>query len=107
MNKIKPLLPYFLIHFILFYGSPLFIKDTGSGMLMLLLIIPISCFILGFLVAKKRLSIVIYPIFSILILIPAIYLFYNETAMIYSIYYFIAIVLGILLGSILRSDQRS
>lgn len=40
-KKILVLLPYVIVLAIIFYVLPLLIKDTGSGMFMLLLVIPL------------------------------------------------------------------
>lgn len=46
-KKILALLPYVIVLAIIFYVLPLLIKDTGSGMFMLLLVIPLLTLICG------------------------------------------------------------
>ena len=47
MKKFKKMLPYLIVNVIAFYLTPFLIKDTGSGMLILLIGFPIICFIVA------------------------------------------------------------
>lgn len=44
MAKLKRMFPFLMVNALLFYLAPWVIKDTGSGMLMLLVVLPLSCF---------------------------------------------------------------
>lgn len=48
MKKLKKIIPYLIMNIIIFYLLPLLIKDTGSGMFILLFSIPLLCFIISF-----------------------------------------------------------
>ena len=54
MKKFKKMLPYLIINAIVFYLTPFMIKDTGSGMLILLIGFPVICFIVALIYGIKN-----------------------------------------------------
>lgn len=54
MKKFKKMLPYLIVNVIAFYLTPFLIKDTGSGMLILLIGFPIICFIVALIYGIKN-----------------------------------------------------
>ena len=55
MKKFKKMLPYLIINAIVFYLTPFMIKDTGSGMLILLIGFPSYMFYSSFDLRDKKL----------------------------------------------------
>lgn len=99
MEKIRNMTAYLIGIIFLFYILPLIIKDTGSGMLVLLLLIPITCFLISLIYGIKNLFDWRFPILVMLLFIPTIFLFYNESAAIYSLIYGFIAAFGSFLGS--------
>ena len=75
---------YLLINTLFFYLLPLIIKSAGSGMFVLLLVLPLiiafSSFIYGFKHQKRN---YIYSLIITLIFVPTIFIYYNSSAFIY------------------------
>lgn len=85
--KIKKLWSFLLINLISFYLLPLMIKDTGSGMLVILIVLPVISLICSLIYGLKN---GFQPLFSILLMalyIPSVFLIYNSSAMIYALIY--------------------
>lgn len=106
MDKMKNMLPYLFVNIIVFYALPLMIKDTGSGMMILILGIPFFCFIASFVYGMKNAFNVTYVLLVVLLFIPTIFIFYNESANIYIFYYFVVVLVGSYLGSLCYKRNR-
>lgn len=90
----------FLVQLFMFYIFPLFGKYIGSIMMVLVLLS--STFILSILFGMLSNSKIkyMYPIVISVIFIPSIWIYYNESALVHSIWYFVISIMGTLLGSI-------
>lgn len=91
-EKIKRLFPYLLVFVVLFYLLPLVIKDTGSGMFILLLVTPVSLLVTGFVYGIKEGFSIAPAILAGILFIPAIYIIHNDSAWFY-VWFFSAFVL--------------
>lgn len=98
MKKIIKMSPYLIINFFVFYLSPLLIRDTGGGVFVLLMEIPVLCFIISLVYGIKNRFDFWYPLLTTLLFLPTIYIFYNESALIYVVWYGMDAVIGSLLG---------
>ena len=98
MKKFKKMLPYLIINAIVFYLTPFMIKDTGSGMLILLIGFPVICFIVALIYGIKNSFNWIYSLLVMLLFVPTIFIFYNESATIYILAYGIISAFGNFLG---------
>ena len=98
MKKIIKMSPYLIINFFVFYLSPLLIRDTGGGMFVLLMEIPVLCFIISLVYGIKNRFDFWYPLLTTLLFLPTIFIFYNESALIYVVWYGMDAVIGSLLG---------
>ena len=92
----KKLLVLLGIGLLLFYISPVFFKmigieTLGLMVIALLVLYPLYSLVAGFIVPKWRL---VFPLCFGLLFIPAIYLFYNESAWVYPIRYTMIAYLG-------------
>lgn len=103
MEKIKNMMSYLIILTICFYIFPMLIKNTGGGMLILLFIIPLICFITSLVYGIKNGFNLIYFILVMLIFTPTIFIFYNETAYIYIFVYGVIALIGNLIGSLFQN----
>lgn len=96
---IKKMLPYLILLCITFYLFPLLIQNTGMGMLILLIVMPLICFVCSFLYGIKN---SFQPLFSILLavlFIPSLFIYYNSSALIYAFIYGLLSLLGLFLGA--------
>ena len=83
MEKLKKMLPYLLINIGMFYLLPTLMIDTGSAMIILLILMPLGCFLTSLAYGVKNSFSWLYPIFVMLVFIPSIFIFYNESAFVY------------------------
>lgn len=103
--NIKKMLPYLILMCISFYLFPILIQNTGMGMLILLIFMPLICFVCSFLFGLKH---SFQPLFSILLsvlFIPSIFIYYNSSALIYALIYGLLSLLGLFLGA--KSIRRN
>lgn len=98
MDRLKRDLPFFGVLLLDFYLLPLLMRDTGSAMLLMLLVMPLVC--LGTAAAhtaKNGFS----PWFAVgaaLLFAPCVPLFYNATAWVYCPAFGILALLGSFAG---------
>lgn len=96
--KIKKIWSFLLIIIISFYLLPLVINDTGTGMLVLLVALPIISLTCSLIYGLKN---GFQPLFSILLMaiyIPSVFLIYNSSAMIYALIYGVLSLVGMFIG---------
>ena len=87
-----------LIQILLFYVFPLFIEKDVIGMVLFLVLITfILSIILGSITGKKIKY--FYPLVVSIVFIPSIFIYYNESALVHSVWYLIVSFIGIILGS--------
>ena len=92
-----------ILQFIVFYIYPIFaIKKDPIGMVMLMLAFTfVLSFILG-IFSKKKIKFV-YPVIYAIMFIPTVFIYYNESAMIHSIWYLTMSLLGIFAGTTIQN----
>ena len=104
-EKNKNQFAYLLIIALTFYGLPLI--DRESKMLMLWILFPLVCFLSAIVYGIKYLFSLVYSILVMVLFIPTIFIFYNETASFYIGVYGVISLVGNLLGSFIRKiDDR-
>lgn len=104
MKTIKKIIPYLLVQLLIFYFIPTVIKDTGSAMVTMLVMIPILSFITSLILGYRDKLQPLFPLCVMLVFIPSIYFFYNESAWIYILVYGIISFVGNLIGSIISKN---
>ena len=102
MKKTRRMLPYWIVVILTFYLLPFLINDTGSAMLILLIVVPVMCLIVSLIYGLKNLFDWLFPLLVMLLFVPSIFIFYNESASIYIPTYGIISLIGIFLGSLLK-----
>lgn len=98
-KSVKSLIIFLLINIAFFYISPLFAVDTGSGILILLFIIPLSCLISAIIYSSLNSFHIAYPLLVSLAFTPTIWIFFNESAWVYIPAYGVITLIGNLLGA--------
>ena len=93
-------LPYLLANIAAFYLLPLVIRDTGSGMAVLLFGIPVICFITAIIFGIKHSFQWLYAVIIALLFCPTIFIYYNTTAWVYIIAYGVIAAVGNLIGKL-------
>lgn len=99
-------IPYFIVLLVTYYGFPSLIKDTGSGMWILLIVIPVICFFNALVCGYWKGIQPVYLVSSVVLFIPTIFLYYNDSAMIYSLIYGGIALLGLVLGKGIRKLRK-
>ncbi len=100
--KLTKLLPYLILTALVLYGFPLIITDTGSAMSVLLIFIPLACFILAIILCAKHSFQWIYPICVGVLFTPTVNLYYNETATVYVFFYTVISLIGCFIGYLIH-----
>ena len=93
----------FLIQLFMFYIFPLFAGPTDAMGMVLLIILAtlLLSFSIGILSNKKIKY--LYPLVAASAFIPSIFIYYNGSALIHSIWYLIISIIGLSIGSLLNS----
>lgn len=99
MRKLQNQFPFLLIIVLAFYGLPLI--DRESGMLILLILFPLVCFLVALVYGLKYSFSLVYSIVVMILFAPTIFIFYNETASFYIGAYGVISIIGNLLGSLI------
>lgn len=87
-----------LIQLFMFYIFPLFAGETDAmGMVILILLTTIILsFILGT-ISKNKIK-YLYPIIIAILFIPSVFIYYNESALIHTIWYLVVSTIGLIIG---------
>lgn len=86
----------------MFYIFPLFSGPTDVfGMVTLIIISTFILSIVLFIVSKLKIR-YLYPLIVAIIFIPSIFIYYNESALIHSVWYFVVASIGMLCGILIR-----
>lgn len=93
-NKLLKLLSYLIALAIDFYILPLLIKDTGSGMFMMLIVIPLIAFLCAVIYGVKQGFGGLLPLGAAVLFAPTIFIYYNETAWVYIVGYAVVAAVG-------------
>lgn len=89
-----------LIQILIFYIFPLFAGPTDiMGMVVLMLLATLVLSLILTLISKEKLK-YLYPLVVAIIFIPSVFIYYNESALIHSLWYFVSSLLGTILGII-------
>ena len=89
-----------LIQLLIFYMLPLLAGPTDAmGMVFLILL---STFVLSILIggiSNEKVK-YLYPVVIAMLFIPSVFIYYNESAFIHSVWYFVVSTIGMLIGTI-------
>lgn len=94
MKKIKKNWPFYGVIIINYYALPCCIQDTGSGIFILMAVMPLICFFTAIVYGIKNGFCVYFPVISAILFIPTIFIFYNVTAWPYTIIFTIILLFG-------------
>lgn len=100
------MIPFTLLITIDFYLLPMFIKETGSAMFILLVCIPMLCFIISIAYGLYQGFHWHYTVIVILLFIPTIFLFYNSSASFYAVVYGMIAIAGDFIGAMIHKHRN-
>lgn len=98
MDKLKKNILFYILLFVDFYVIPWFIKDTGSAMIVMLMIIPLICFITSIFYGIRNGFDFWYILIVAIMFTPSIFMFYNSSAWVYVVVYTVIALLGNLIA---------
>ena len=91
-----------LFQLFMFYVFPLFAGPTDAmGMVVLIILTTFLLSIIIGLISNKKIK-YLYPVIIAIVFIPSVFVYYNETAMIHSMWYLVVSGIGMLIGAIIR-----
>ena len=91
-----------LFQLFMFYVFPLFAGPTDAmGMVVLIILTTFLLSIIIGLISNKKIK-YLYPVITAIVFIPSVFIYYNETALIHSVWYLVVSSVGMLIGAILR-----
>lgn len=91
-----------LIQWFMFYVFPLFAGPTDAmGMVFLIILATILLSIVLGVLSNKKIK-YLYPVVIAVLFIPSVFIYYNESAMIHSVWYLVVSTIGLLFGAIIH-----
>lgn len=91
----------FVLQMFMFYIFPLFVGPTDAmGMVVLILLSTIIFSMILTSVSCKRIK-YIYPLIVAIMFIPSVYIYYNETALVHSLWYLVSGYIGYIIGLVI------
>lgn len=102
MARLKKNIIFYIVLFIDFYVIPRFIKDTGSAVIVMLMIIPLICLITSVFYGIRNGFDFWYILIAAIMFTPSIFMFYNSSAWVYVVGYAVIALLGNLIALPLR-----
>ena len=98
MKKFIKELIVIIIQLFMFYIFPLFSGPTDvMGMVMLIIIVTFLLSVIIGSISKEKIK-YFYPIVTSLSFIPSIFIYYNESALIHSVWYLVISSIGLIVG---------
>lgn len=98
LKKQKKEIIIFLIQMFMFYIFPLFAGPTDAmGMVIIIIFTTFLLSIIVGVISKEKI-IYLYPIICSIIFIPSVFIYYNESALVHSIWYLIISFVGLIIG---------
>jgi len=86
------------IQLFMFYLFPLFVRRLGAiGMVMLIILATLLLSIIIGSISKEKIK-YFYSVFVAILFIPSVFIYYNDSALIHSVWYFTISTIGLLIG---------
>ena len=91
-----------LIQLFMFYIFPLFSGPTDAiGMVILILLSTLLLSMILASISNKKIK-YLYPIVISILFIPSVFIYYNESALVHSLWYLVVSTIGMLFGMLIR-----
>ncbi len=102
MNKYLKEIIIVLLQVITFYTLPLYPHEYQvMGLVLLMIFITFVLSLVMSLISNKKIK-YLYPVIVSVLFIPSILIYYNESALIYTVWYLITSATGIVIGIIIK-----
>ena len=95
-----------IIQMFMFYIFPIFAGPTDAMGIVFIIIFTtllLSAILGG--ISKEKIKF-LYPIVIAILFVPSVFIYYNETALVHSTWYFVISTIGILLGTLTRIKKK-
>ncbi len=102
--KYKKYIIYAAIFVTLYYLMPL-IPSKSLMVLSLTLIYPVANFALSLYFAKKYGFNLLFPVIAAVLFVPAVFIYMNESALIYVVIYFVINLIGLATGKVFKNKK--
>ncbi len=89
-----------------FYGTPFIMRDTGSLIFGLLILFPFATLLVSLLYASLYKINILYSVGMVALFLPTVYIFYNDSALIYVVIYFVFSLIGQGIGRLLYRERE-
>lgn len=100
-NYIKEII-ILIIQIFMFYIYPLFCGPTDAmGMVFIILFTTLILSTILFSISNNKIK-YLYPLITAILFIPSIFIFYNISALVHSLWYFIDCLIGLIIGSLIH-----
>lgn len=103
IDKLKGNIVFYLLLLVNFYVVPCLIRDTGSAMFVMLVLVPGICLIVSVFYGMRNGFNFWYVLIVALMFAPTIFIFYNESAWVYAVVYAVLALIGDLIGVLVRT----
>ena len=104
-TKFPALAPYIAALGADFYLLPLFMRDTGSAIFLMLCAMPAIAFVTAAVHGVRRGFSPLLPIAAFLLFLPTLFLYYNPSAWVYAVFYALAVLAGLCAGGAFRGKR--
>jgi hypothetical protein len=94
-----------IIQLFMFYIYPLFTGETDAiGMVFIIIT---ATLLLSFIIGGISSNWIkfLYPLATAIVFIPSVFIYYNESALVHSIWYFVISSLGLIAGAIIKKSK--
>ena len=99
MKKYLKEIVILIIQLFMFYIFPLFAGPTDAmGMVFLIIVATLVLSMVIGSISNEKVK-YLYPIIVAVVFVPSVYIYYNESAMIHSVWYFVVSTIGLLVGA--------
>lgn len=96
-----------IFQLLVFYLLPLFTDPYNAmGMVLLMVFLTLVLSIILGIISKERIK-YLYSIIISILFIPSVFIYYNESALVHSLWYLIDSLIGIALGTIILESKNS
>ena len=99
-NKLAALLPYAALLAVDFWLLPCLIQDTGTAILVLLCVVPVTALITAIVYGVRQGFSLLLPAAAMVLFLPTIFIYYNASAWVYVVFYGVAALVGNGIGRI-------
>lgn len=99
-KRLATLPPYLAVLAADFYLLPFLMRDTGSAMLLMLIVMPMAAFLTGVVCGLRNGFEILLPVAAALLFLPTIPIHYNATAWVYAPAYGVIVLAGTGLGRV-------